>query len=152
MLRVSKAFTLVELLVALVVVGILATLAGPAFTGVFERTRADADSGNLVRALNMARLEAINRGTSITLQPVSGGGWDGALEVLVGANKIRSLPGMSTGATVSASDDPASIVFNNLGALDTPAGGTTFSYTRGNATKSVSVCTTGRIHTGVDCQ
>ncbi len=152
MLRVSKAFTLVELLVALVVVGILATLAGPAFTGVFERTRADADSGNLVRALNMARLEAINRGTSITLQPVSGGGWDGALEVLVGANKIRSLPGMSTGATVSASDDPASIVFNNVGALDTPAGGTTFSYTRGNSTKSVSVCTTGRIHTGVDCQ
>jgi len=152
MLRVSKAFTLVELLVALVVVGILATLAGPAFTGVFERTRADADSGNLVRALNMARLEAINRGTNITLQPESGEGWNGLLEVLAGTDKIRSLPGMSAGATVAASGDPASIVFNNLGALDTPAGGTTFSYTRGNSTKSVSVCTTGRIHTGVDCQ
>jgi type IV fimbrial biogenesis protein FimU len=153
MLRGSRGFTLVELLVALVVVSILAAIGVPAFTGSFERTRADTDTGQLVRALNLARLEAINRSSNVSVQPVTPGAWAGSLDVLVEGQStpLRRLDGMASGGTLAASGTPAAITFNNFGALETPAGSVTFTYSRGASNKTVSVCPTGRIQTGSGC-
>jgi type IV fimbrial biogenesis protein FimU len=161
MRRLSLGFTLVELLVTLVVVGILASLAAPAFDGVFERARADTDTGDLVRALNLARLEAINRGASVYVQPVDNG-WNDELVVFVDTNgdgswaadeddTIRSIPGMAGGAVVEEDNDAGSVVFNHLGALESPVAGAEFSYARGSHTKTIAVCATGRIQSGA-CQ
>lgn len=153
MRHINRGFTLVELLVALTVVGILAGLGMPLFQGVFERARVDTDTGEFVRALSMARLEAINRSASITLAPASGTSWNGVLDVKVGSTVLRKTRGMAPGATFSAGNT-ASLVFNSLGGLQSPSTAVTFSYSRASNSsynRSITVCPTGRTLTGTSC-
>jgi prepilin-type N-terminal cleavage/methylation domain-containing protein len=60
----TKGFTLIELLVAVAIFVILITLAVPAFTRSVQGSKADTEMGDLQRAINFARLEAIDRGTT----------------------------------------------------------------------------------------
>jgi hypothetical protein len=62
--------------------------------------------GDLQRAINFARLEAIDRGVTTRLRPSAGGGvWTGELSVYDGtgtaANVLRVVPAMSSGATLT---------------------------------------------------
>ena len=153
--RFNRGFTVVELMVTLVVVAILVTLALPAFDGVFERTRADTDMGELRRALSSARLEAINKSMSMSVV-MTGDDWGGTLEIRTGDGTdpdgvVRKLPGMASGATVTATDDIDALQFNSLGGLESPSSEVVFNYTRGDSSKSVSVCPTGRIIAGDGC-
>lgn len=157
MRRLNRGFTVVELMVALALAAILAALALPAFDGVFERTKAATDMGELHRALSSARLEAINRSMSISVVATGGSdSWGGALEIRTGDGSdpddvVRKLPGMAPGAAVTASGSIDSIQFNSLGGLESPSTAVVFDYTRGSHAKSVSVCPTGRILAGEDC-
>lgn len=147
---VQRGFTLVELLIAVVLVGILATLAAPPFQQALERVRADSEMEDLVRALNLARLEAITRSRDITLS--AAGGWGGTLQVQAGNVLIRQVPGMEAGAEVETSEAVDNVVFNNLGGLVSPAAGLQLTYNRGAFQRVVSVCPTGRIVAGGGCQ
>jgi type IV fimbrial biogenesis protein FimT len=76
--RRARGFTLVELMVVLVVVGVLATLAAPSFNRTIESERVKSAATDLYIALSRARSEAITRNTDVTLSPVSGNwalGW-----------------------------------------------------------------------------
>ena len=153
MRHINRGFTLIELLVALTAVGILASVGMPLFTGAFERARVDTDTGEFARALSMARLEAINRSTSITLAPASGTSWNGVLDVKMGSTVLRKTRGMAPGATFSAGNT-ASLVFNSLGGLQSSSTAVTFSYSRASNSsynRSITVCPTGRTLTGTSC-
>lgn len=155
MRRLSRGFTVIELMVSLVVVAILASLALPAFQGTLERTKADTDMGELHRALSSARLEAINRSMSMSVVAVDGD-WGGELEIRTGDGSdpddvVRKLPGMAPGAAVTATGDVETIQFNSLGGLESPAAAVLFDYSRGDSAKSMSVCPTGRIIAGDEC-
>ena len=69
----TKGFTLIEMLVAIAILLILLTLSVPAFTRSTQTTRADTEIADLRRALNFARLEAIDRGNTTRLRPTAGG-------------------------------------------------------------------------------
>lgn len=155
MRRFNHGFTVVELMVTLAVVAILAALAMPAFDGVFERAKADTDMGELHRALSLARLEAINRSMSMSVV-VTGSDWGSTLEVREGDGTdpndvVRKLPGMAPGATVTATGDISNVQFNSLGGLESPSSTVVFGYTRGDYSRSVTVCPTGRIVKGGTC-
>ncbi len=60
-------FTLVELLTVLAIAAIFTAIALPSFQGIGERNRVAADVNKLVRALNLARSEAIKRRIRTTL-------------------------------------------------------------------------------------
>lgn len=115
----TKGFTLIEVLVALGVLLILITMAVPAFTGSMQGTKADTEIGDLRRALNFARMEAIDRGVTTRIRPTAQGSvWSGELTVYDStgnpANVLRVVPAMSSGATLTLTSEVTNIDFNNL--------------------------------------
>ena len=66
----SAGFTLLELMIALAVLGIVVGIAVPAFTDIIRQNRLAAQSNELLGASALARSEAVKRGSAVTLCPV----------------------------------------------------------------------------------
>ncbi|EJM23176.1 MULTISPECIES: GspH/FimT family pseudopilin [Pseudomonas] len=152
----TKGFTLIELLVAVAVFVILITMAVPAFTRSVQGSKADTEVGDLQRALNYARLEAINRGITTRLRPSAGGSvWTGELSVYdstgTPANVLRVVPAMSSGATLTLPSGVTALDFNNLGGLAAPSTAVVISYVLGTQSRTLNVCLNGRIQLGGSC-
>jgi type IV fimbrial biogenesis protein FimU len=152
----TKGFTLIEVVVALGVMLILITLAVPAFTGSMQSTKADTEIGDLRRALNFARMEAIDRGITTRIRPTAqGSAWSGELTVYDSTgsspNILRVVPAMGSGVTLTLPSDVTSVDFNNLGGLSAPATPVSFNYVRGAQSRTLSVCLNGRIVLGGSC-
>jgi type IV fimbrial biogenesis protein FimT len=73
--RVALGFTIIELLVAMVVAGILAAIGIPAFSSFVQNDRDTGQINSLAMSLNLARSEAVKRNTSagVTVCPSSNG-------------------------------------------------------------------------------
>ncbi|PTT29622.1 GspH/FimT family pseudopilin [Pseudomonas sp. HMWF021] len=152
----TKGFTLPELLAAVAVLVILITLAVPGFTRSIQSSKADTEMGDLQRAINYARLEAIDRGVTTRLRPSAGGSvWTGELSVYDGtgtsANVLRVVPAMSSGATLTLPSGVSALDFNNLGGLAAPSTAVVISYVLGTQSRTLNVCLNGRIQSGGSC-
>ncbi len=60
-------FTIIELMVAVAVLAILVSLAAPSMRATLQNNRATAQANQLVTALNLARSEAVKRGSIVAL-------------------------------------------------------------------------------------
>ncbi|VVN28721.1 hypothetical protein PS862_00728 [Pseudomonas fluorescens] len=152
----TKGFTLIELLVALAVFLILITLAVPAFTRSVQSTKADTEMGDLRRALNFARLEAMDRGITTRLRPTASGSvWTGDLAVYDATVNppivLRVVPAMSSGATLTLTSGVTAIDFNNLGGLSGSSTAVVIGYVLGAQSRTLNVCLNGRILLGGSC-
>jgi type IV fimbrial biogenesis protein FimU len=145
----NKGFTLLELMVTVSILVILATVGVPSFLTMIAKTRADTDVGDFYRALNVARLEAINRGVSVRVAttPSSSTGWTLALnvQVSIGGLILRAIPPMSTNSTMTPSTAVSYIEFNNLGVMSYPTTTLTMAYANSGITRNVGVCLNGRV-------
>lgn len=149
----TKGFSLVELLITVSVVGILAAIAMPNFSQTLQSNRADTEVNDLQHALNYARLEAINRGVTMRIAPVSGADWATELKVTRSSDTntvLRTVAAMASGAAVGTGN-VAAIEFNNLGGMVAPGAAVTMTYTRGSLTRTLNVCLTGRITSQGSC-
>ncbi|MEG5264732.1 GspH/FimT family pseudopilin [Pseudomonas sp. JDS28PS106] len=149
----AKGFSLVELLVTVSIVAILAAVAIPNFNSTLQNNRAETEVSDLQRALNYARLEAINRGVSVRIAPTTGTDWTTELQVTLASSAqtvLRKVTPLSSGATLVAAN-VAAVEFNNLGGMTSPASAVAMTYTRGSTTKVINVCLTGRIMVGSSC-
>jgi type IV fimbrial biogenesis protein FimT len=73
-----QGFTLVEMLIVLVIIGIMTTVAVPSFSELLGRHRLAAGVNDLHAAILLARSEAVKRGTVVAVRPVQGNwanGW-----------------------------------------------------------------------------
>jgi len=156
MRHIAKGFSLIELLVTVSVVGILAAIAIPNFSSSIQGSKADTEVNDLQRALNYARLEAINRGVTVRIAPTTGTAWNTELQVYRASDTatpptvFRRVAAMSSGGTLVAAN-VAAIDFNNLGGLVNPTAAVTMTYTRGSITRTMNICLTGRIVLGGSC-
>jgi len=75
MIKNYKGFTLLELIVAIAIVGILASLAMPAFDNQLKNSRLVANANLIVGALSKAREEASFRGVAVKVTD-SGSSWE----------------------------------------------------------------------------
>jgi type IV fimbrial biogenesis protein FimT len=73
--RRVRGFTLIELVAAITVMGVLATLALPSFHAFVANQRIRNGSFDLMAALTLARSEAVTRNRSVDLKR-SGTSWD----------------------------------------------------------------------------
>lgn len=153
----AQGFTLVELIVAISIAAILLAMAVPSYSGSQLNGHLRASANDLIASINLARSEAIKRGTTVTLCASSDGencggewheGWlvlreaDGLHEAVV----LHSVSAIPAGFQLTESSDNAALLFRSTG-VDTTAA--TFTLCRsspraGSQERIVSMDATGR--------
>lgn len=105
----SKGFSLIELIVVVVIIGIIATIGVPSYQNMMERGRITSASNNLLGAMQLARSEAATRRMSVTVcassdqNACSGTDWStGGLVITGGGEVIRIIPPTSDVAIAGA--------------------------------------------------
>ena len=129
-MRRSRGFTLIELSIALAVVAIALSLAVPSLTQARYSNEVSHAQSSLFTALTAARVDAITRGTEVTVCASSNGqdcdgNWSGWL-VFEGASATTGITQpLSAGllGDVQIFAAPNSLTFSNLG---TVAGGSSW--------------------------
>lgn len=86
---IAAGFTLVELMITLVIVGILAAYGVPSVRDMIQAGRLRSASSDFYSALILARSEAIKRRITVTVAPLSTG-WNSGWTVKAGATTYGS--------------------------------------------------------------
>ena len=128
-MRAQNGFTMIEMMVTLIVVGILAAIAAPAFTSLIASQNIRTSASMLQSSLLQARSEAIKRNTGVTVSPNGGQGqWSTGWTVSVLSNgEVVSSNNKSTQAVITGgtgTSPPANVQYNNAGRPSSGGGGT----------------------------
>ncbi len=134
-IRTVAGFTLLELVVAIAVISILASVATPFFRQMVANNESQSLAEEFVAALNMARVEAVTRGRRVTLCPDDGAsdcGTDWSQGTLLVVDSAIS----DDQNTVSIADPAADILLKPTsivdGAVVTVSGGISTDFIRFN--------------------
>ncbi len=148
----SQGFTLVELMIAIAVLGILLALAVPSFQGLIASSRLTAATNDMVSALAQARSNAIKTGNRITLCPssngtscASSGTWEQGWISFIDTDRTGTSAAVDTGETVLTSNQamPTGIIINgNLTYVSFSADGMPKTLTGGIGAGTMRVCNT----------
>jgi type IV fimbrial biogenesis protein FimU len=146
----SRGFTLIELIIVVVIVGIFAALAAPSFTSLIHKNNVTTTANEFYDLLQYSRGEAASRGTSITMSAPgsSNSAWNGDIKVILTnqGTVLREIGtgGLQTGVAITTAI--GSIVFSSTGSAS-PATCFTFTYTGDTSiqTQYVGVLGSGRI-------
>jgi type IV fimbrial biogenesis protein FimT len=121
----NSGFTLVELMIVVAIVGILAAIGAPSFQDMLNQTRASGLANELAASLNLARSEAIKRGTQVSVcksgnitaaSPTcsTAANWQNGWLVFVDTSTSGTFDGTDTRLKVGQpSNSSAAITFNN---------------------------------------
>lgn len=98
--RGVAGFTVIELLIAVLIAAILATLAAPLYTGLMARQRLKAVASELYADLSKTRSFAIARNANVTLSPKTGN-WQNGWQILDAAANVLEDRNAAVGATIT---------------------------------------------------
>jgi type IV fimbrial biogenesis protein FimT len=119
----SKGFTVIELMIVVLVVGILAMIAAPSFSQMLANNRIKAASSNLHMSLLRARSEAVKRNSSVVMARTGahwGTGWtltwDNPATAAVDPITLAS-EAAPAGVTISPNPGPASVTYLSSGRI-----------------------------------
>ncbi len=118
-------FTLTELLITIVIAGILATVAIPAYTGFIANQRIKTASFDLMSALSLTRSEALKRNADVvTVTPAIGGwhdGWTVTATTVGGVITSLNQQAAFRGLTITKTPSAGGVTYNNSGRLSEAA-------------------------------
>lgn len=99
--RSLAGFSLLEMIIAMTIAGILAAIAIPGFSNVISNNRLTAHANQFIAAINLARSEAIKRGTKVTIirEGSTSKDWKGGWKVFV------DIDGQPAGNTIAVFND-----------------------------------------------
>ncbi len=121
-MHIHRGFTIIELMITILLLGVMATLAVPSFSGILKQNRLSAQTNTILSALNYARNETINQNNNVVIAPtVAGtdwsGGWSVRLNSAAGA-VLHSFEGFKN-ATVAS--DVSTIIYQPDGTTQSGA-------------------------------
>lgn len=138
-------FTLLELMVAIIIISIFAALAGPSFSSLIANQRAKRVASDMFGSLLIARSEAITRNANVTMSQKSGD-WANGWQVTASDGTVLDDKNQATSVTITPSPSTSSVVYNASGHLTTTAPSFVITTTAGSDTiyQCVSVSLSGR--------
>jgi type IV fimbrial biogenesis protein FimT len=158
-------FTLIELLTTLIVLGVLAGLAGPSFYSLIVGQSVRGASFDLVSALIFARDEATKRNANVKVT-ATGSNWGGGWQVIDNGGNTLQNQGTATNVTITTNVTTSTgcatpcLVFNRTGriamssAMTATTDGKSPSFklvnpsgTAGHTTRCVLFDASGRVNT-----
>lgn len=118
--KVHAGFTLVELMVTLVILGILLAIAMPAMAGFIASQKVKTASFDLYSSFLLAQSEAIKRNASVTMAPVSSSsgwisGWTITAPDPAGGSTALTLLRQEALSGITISGSTAAVVYNLTG-------------------------------------
>ncbi|NQZ32411.1 MAG: type II transport protein GspH [Oceanospirillaceae bacterium] len=160
--RAQTGFSLIELMISLVILGLLIGIALPNFNRFIAQRRVSSIQQNLIDTLSLARSEAVTRGERVVVCAIPAGqvacaavsttntDWSGGWIVFVESTNfiIRNKRQMQPNIGISFSGGNR-VTFESLGELDSIANNEQdFVITGASAiTAALSLRTTGRLRT-----
>jgi prepilin-type N-terminal cleavage/methylation domain-containing protein len=150
-------FSLPELLVVLVVIGIMTAMSVPSFLSYWHSATVRAGTQELASILNRARQIAISRNTNVCVKRNASNQVqilrDAAVAGLVCVGTVWTGPGTDGAGQITLQNRvnvtaaTANVVFTYLGAAN-PAGAFTVQNPANNSTMRVTVASSGRVTIG----
>ena len=134
MISRKNGFTLIELVVAVALIAIVASIAVPSFTSMIANNQVTSATNTMVGFMSYARSEAVKRGRTVNIRPVDGSdfasgymAWtddnnNGSFDSDEELRRVEDAAGAATSMTASVS----SFGFRNNG-YRTPSGATNVS-------------------------
>lgn len=113
-----RGFTLIELIITMAIAVVLLSIAVPSFTTMLRNNRVTTLANEFITTINLARSEAIRRGTTITVSSTSGNtAWQNGWSMTPAASStvLRQTAALPSGNTLIASASTSSISFDSLG-------------------------------------
>lgn len=162
----ARGFTIIELMTAILILGVLAAIAVPSFKSIMESSNVVANNNELVATLSYARSEAIKRVAPVTVCASTDNtscaaannwstGWivfpdpNANSTVDAGETILQATGGAVGGVTLNGSAGLNSVRFTGTGMLGTAIG--TFRVQKpgctGNKARQIAIAITGRVST-----
>jgi type IV fimbrial biogenesis protein FimT len=148
----SRGFSMVELMMAIAILAILATVAIPSFSEFALANKLRAYSNNLVASVHLTRSEAIKRNQVVEMSVSTNGstcgegGWEQGWIILAGETVLHRQQAVVDGFRISASGGLETLSFQPTGLAATKAQFTVCraTPTTGAQESIVSVSITGK--------
>ena len=125
----SKGFTIIELMIAIAIAGIMAAVALPNFSAMLKNNCMTTNANRLVSSLQLARSEAIKRRTNVTItagSATANNEWGTGWTVADGADTIRVVQLTCGLGTTTFDGSVSTITYESKGYLNS-AGSKTFT-------------------------
>lgn len=147
-----NGFTLIEVMVVIIVLGILAAISVPAFQDTILTTKIRSYANSFISSTRLARAEAIKRNTPVSLcvstdgASCGTGGWQQGWIIITGTTVIQRQQAVTTGYKITESSGLTSLTFQPTGIGATQS---TFTICRatpsvGNQERVVTISATGK--------